>query len=246
MTRLPRTRTARRAAAATATLAVLFTSSLGVAGARPVGAFDVGGAIEVEFDQAGGQAVLGDPTGPELDAAAGGRYQVFAENAAIYWRGDVGAHAVAGPVRDKWNSAGAEGGSLGYPVTRTLPTPGDTGRFTHFQNGSVYWSVGTAAHTVAGKIRDKWGELGWEASPLGFPVTDESAGAKSGRYNLFNGGAIYYTQRTGAHAVWGVIRDKWIAAGAEGGRYGYPTSDEYDYEDGKAQDFEGGRITWEP
>lgn len=246
MTQLPESRAARRAAAATATLAVLFTSTFGVAAARPVGAFDVGGLIEVEFDQAGGQAVLGDPTGPELDAAAGGRYQAFANNAAIYWRGDVGAHQVSGQVRDKWNTLGAEGGSLGYPVTRTLTTPGNSGEFSHFQNGSIYWSLGTAAHSITGPIRDKWGELGWEAGPLGFPITDESTTTNNGRYNLFNGGAIYYTQRTGAHAVWGMIRDKWVAAGAEGGRYGYPTSDEYDYEDGKAQDFQGGRITWAP
>ncbi|MBF6255766.1 hypothetical protein IU443_04420 [Nocardia farcinica] len=246
MAQRPGSRAARRTAAATASLAVLFTSALGVAGARPVGAFDVGGAIEVEYDQAGGPAVLGDPTGPELDAASGGRFQTFANNAAIYWRGDVGAHQVGGPIRDKWGQLGWERGALGYPVTRETATPGDTGRFNHFQGGSIYWSVGTAAHQVGGAIRDKWGRLGWESGPLGFPVTDESTSADNGRYNLFNGGAIYYSPRTGAHAVWGVIRDRWIAAGAENGQYGYPTSDEYDYEDGKAQDFEGGRITWTP
>ena len=38
----------------------------------------------------------------------------------------------------------------------------------------------------------------------------------------------------------------WVRNGAENGRYGFPTSDEYDYEGGKAQDFQGGKLTWAP
>nr|WP_239003485.1 hypothetical protein [Nocardia panacis] len=228
-------------------VAVATAVAAGAAQARPIGGFEVGGAIEVEYDQAGGSAAFGDPTGPEAPAAAGGRWQPFERNAAIYWQPDAGAHAVGGVIRDKWRELGSESGGLRYPVTDEQSTPGNSGRFSHFQGGSIYWSVGTAAHQIGGTIRDKWAALGWEGGPLGFPISDETAaqGGK-GRYNLFPGGAIYWSPRTGAHAVWGAIRDNWALRGAENGTYGFPTSDEYDYQGGKAQDFQGGRITWKP
>lgn len=234
-------------ALALAATGVVLTVGTNTAAARPIGAFEVGGAIEAEYDAAGGGAVLGDPTGPELDAARGGKYQEFDRNASIYWSPTDGAHEIAGFIRDKWRNLGAESGSLGYPVTREEATLGNPGRYNHFQNGSIYWSVGAGAHQVGGVIRDKWGQVGWENSPLGFPISDEAKTNKGdGRYNLFEGGAVYWSKATGAHIVWGAIRDQWVAAGGETGRYGLPKGDEYDYEDGKAQDFQGGKITWQP
>jgi uncharacterized protein with LGFP repeats len=208
--RSPRTTPRLRAAlTVTATAALLATIGPGTATARPIGAFDVGGAIETKYDQLGGYGFFGDPSTPESDAN-GGRFQAFERGA------------------------------------------------------SIYWSLGAGAHQIGGLIRDKWGSLGWESGPLGFPITDEAAAgadsggstgsssgsansAASGRYNLFPGGAIYWSQSAGAHAVWGAIRDSWVGSGAENGQYGYPTSDEYNYgTNGKAQDFQKGRITWTP
>ncbi|MFF3227492.1 LGFP repeat-containing protein [Nocardia suismassiliense] len=242
MARLRRTRAAFTMT--TATLAVLLTA--GTAAGRPIGPFDVGGAIEVEYDQAGGGAVFGDPVIPESDAGRGGKYQAFERNSSIYWHPATGAHQVGGAIRDKWGNLGWENGFLGYPVTREAATPSKPGRYNHFQGGSIYWSVGTAAHQIGGAIRDKWGSYGWENSPLGFPITDEAPAKNNGRYNLFNDGAIYWSGATGAHVVWGAIRTTWEARAGVNGGYGYPTSDEYDYQNGKAQDFQGGRITWQP
>ncbi|MFI6046921.1 LGFP repeat-containing protein [Nocardia sp. NPDC051321] len=246
MARLRTHRPSGRAALATATVALAMLLTAGTAQARPVGPFEVDGAIEAEYDAAGGGGVLGDPTSPESDAANGGKFQTFDRNAAIYWHPDTGAHELGGPILDKWRGLGAETGGLRYPVTSETSTPVKAGRFSHFQGGSIYWSVGTSAHQVGGVIRDKWYALGAENSPLGFPVTDEAPAKNSGRYNLFNDGAIYWSKATGAHAVWGAIRTSWEARAGADGVYGYPTGDEYDYENGKAQDFQGGRITWRP
>lgn len=252
MTRLRHTRSSRPRRPATlattaAAVGVLLATTVGTAGARSIGNFDVGGAIEVEYDQAGGPGFFGDPTTPESDAGRGGRYQAFERNSSIYWHPDTGANQVGGAIRDKWGSLGWENGLLGYPVTRENATPGNHGSYNHFQGGSIYWSLGTAAHQIGGAIRDKWAAYGWENSALGFPITDETmAGKDNGRYNLFGGGAIYWSARSGAHPVWGTIRNDWEGTGAENGRYGYPTSDEYDFEKGKAQDFQNGRITWAP
>ncbi|PXX58759.1 LGFP repeat-containing protein [Nocardia tenerifensis] len=246
MARLRPLRPSGSAALASTAVALATLLTAGVATARPIGPFDVGGAIEAEYDQAGGGGALGDPTTPESDAAGGGKFQDFARNATIYWHPDTGAHQVGGPILDKWRALGAETGGLRYPVTREEATPVKPGRFNQFQGGSIYWSVGTAAHQVGGVIRDKWYALGAENSPLGFPITDEAPAKNNGRYNLFNDGSIYWSKATGAHAVWGSIRTSWEARAGADGPYGYPTSDEYDYENGKAQDFQGGRITWRP
>ncbi|SDK29285.1 LGFP repeat-containing protein, partial [Actinopolyspora mzabensis] len=117
-------------------------------------------------------------------------------------------------------------------------TPGNTGQYNHFENnGSIYWSEQTGAHTIQGAIRDKWASMGWERGPLGYPTTDEQSAADGkGRYNEFagsDGGAIYsasegaWIEEFGAtHAVYGAIYDKWVASGGVNGPLGYPITDE--------------------
>jgi hypothetical protein len=100
---------------------------------------------------------------------------------------------------------------------------------------------------VHGAIRAKWAELGWERSPVGYPVSDETVAPDGfGRYNHFsNGGSIYWTPATGANVVWGDIRKRWEALGWERSYLGYPTSDEVDFpEGGRANSFEHGGIYW--
>ncbi|QLY34881.1 hypothetical protein H0264_34080 [Nocardia huaxiensis] len=235
-----------RGGVAVGAVALALTTGLGVAAARPIGPFEVGGAIEAAYDRVGGEAFFGEPLGPETDSAGGGKKQDFANNVSIYWTPATDAHPVGGAIRDKWNNLASVNGTLKYPVADEGATA-KPGRFQLFQGGTIYWSVGTAAHSISGKMLEKYGSVGWENSALGFPITDETAaGKKNGRGQLFAGGAIYYTQSTGAHIVWGAIRDDWVRNGAENGRYGMPTGDEYDYEGGKAQEFEGGRIVWQP
>lgn len=81
---------------------------------------------------------------------------------------------------------------------------------------------------VHGAIRDKYIELGFERSFLGYPVTDETSCPDGvGRFNHFQAGSIYWTPSTGAHEVHGLIRDFWAAHGWERNpALGYPISDE--------------------
>src|SRR5260370_13056505 len=102
------------------------------------------------------------------------------------------AFQVSGAIRDKWVALGSEQSFLGSPVTNETVTPDGVGRFNHFQGGSIYWTPSTGAFEVHGAIRDKWAELGWEQSYLGYPVTDETPAPDGvGRYNNFQGGMIY-------------------------------------------------------
>ena len=157
------------------------------------------------------------------------------------------AFRVFGAIYAKWIALG--GLAWGTPDTDELATPDGIGRFNHFNNNSasIYWSPNSGANAIWGAIRAKWAELGWENSPLGYPVTDELPTPDGvGRFNHFsNGGSIYWTPNTGAHAVWGAIRARWEELGWERSYLGYPTSDETAFpEGGRANTFENGGIYW--
>lgn len=135
----------------------------------------------------------------------------------------------------KYTALGGPGSFLGEATTPERPAAG--GAFTDFDAGSIYWSGSTGAFEVHGAIRDSWRSLGAERSPLGFPVTDEVPTADgAGRYNVFRGaggdGVVLWSPSTGAHGVWGAIRERHAALGAEGGVLGYPTTSERASRDG--------------
>jgi hypothetical protein len=202
--------------------------------------------VAAKYQQLGGaKGFLGSPVGPEQVAPDGvGRYEYF-QNGAIYWTPQTGAHEVHGAILQNWASLKWERSFLGYPVTDETTAPDGVGRYSVFQGGSIYWSPKTGAHEVHGAIRDLWARLGWEKGFLGYPLTNEMTAPDGvGRYEHFQGGSIYWSPKTGAHVVYGAIRDKWASLGWERSALGYPTSDEYDFQGGRRSDFQGGHILW--
>jgi hypothetical protein len=158
---------------------------------------------------------------------------------------DGGNGTVVGRINDKYVALGGCGSFLGLPQSDEQGTPDGVGRYSVFDNGSIYWTPQLDAWEVHGMIRDKWGELNWEAGILGYPITDETPTPDGvGRYNVFERGSIYWTPQLGAHEVHGRIRDQWKDLGWEAGSLGYPTSDEYATDDGRRSDFERGAILW--
>jgi hypothetical protein len=164
-----------------------------------------------------GAGTLGSPVGQTTQLSGGGIKQDY-EHGSIYWHSETGAYGMRSPIRDKWLSLGAGASFLGYPITDTKTTgvfPGDMppdkpGLCNYFQNGAIYWSEQTSAYEIHGAILAKWEEVGGEGSYLGYPLTDETTTPDGkGRYNHFEGGSIYWTPDTGAHAITRVIRDKW-------------------------------------
>ena len=149
-----------------------------------------GGAIDAKYRALGGcSSFLGAALTEERTTPDGiGRFNHF-QGGSIYWTPDTGAFEVHGAIRDKWAELGWETGFLRYPITDETKTPDGVGRFNHFQGGSIYWTPSTGAHVVYGKIRDKWEELGWERSALGYPTSDEYAVA-GGRRSDFQHGSI--------------------------------------------------------
>jgi uncharacterized protein with LGFP repeats len=78
---------------------------------------------------------------------------------------------------------------------------------------------------------------------LGLPTSDEQA-VPGGRFSAFDGGAIYWTPETGAHVIWGGIRESWEGAGGPAGALGYPTTDEQIIPGGWKSEFQHGSITY--
>jgi hypothetical protein len=118
-----------------------------------------------------------------------------------------------------------------------------------FKNCDIYDSDYTGAHEVHGAIRDEFNVV---QKLLGLPTSDEMdvPGMKGARMNTFQGGAIYWSQSTGAHAVHGAIGAKYNSLGGPA-VYGLPISEEQGIPDGQlipnvqVQYFQGGRaILW--
>ncbi|GDY33266.1 N-acetylmuramoyl-L-alanine amidase [Gandjariella thermophila] len=193
------------------------------------------GDIYQKWQSLGGEAAMGPAYSVETDWPGGGRATDFGSGAStIAWRGDLGAHAIGGAIHADFVQNGGQP-ALGYPTTDELGTPDGVGRYNHFTKpASIYWTPDTGAHAIYGAIRDRWAALGWETGRLGYPTTDESGTPDGiGRYNHFTKNAsIYWTPDTGAHAIYGAIRDRWAALGWETGPLGYPTTDESGTPDG--------------
>ena len=66
-----------------------------------------------------------------------------------------------------------------------------------------------------------------------------------GRFNHFQGGSVYWTPGTGAHAVHEDVREAWSAQRWELGTLGYPLSDTSNVGSaGMSNLFQGGRVDW--
>lgn len=160
-------------------------------------AFEIHGAIYAKWISLGGLA-FGLPTTDETPTSDHvGRFNHFENGKSIYWSPNTGAAMIVGAIREKWAQLGWE--RFGYPVTDELTTADGRGRFNHFNTGgSIYWTPQTGAHAVYGDIRKRWEQLGWEASYLGYPTSDEVDFAEGGRANDFENGGIYWWPDTNA------------------------------------------------
>ncbi len=137
------------------------------------------------------------------------------------------------------------------PVSVLTGSSDGKGYFRVFPHDAlIMWRRDGGAHAVYGSIGKKWDDYGGVSGRLGWPITDEtSTPAGTARYNHFEHGSIYWSGSTGAHVIYGAIRDLWASLGWEKGALGLPTSDEINVPetDGPRRNtFECGEITWTP
>ncbi|HEY0451530.1 PQQ-dependent sugar dehydrogenase [Actinophytocola sp.] len=209
---------------------------------QATGAHAMFGGILTRYLQLGGHLRYGLPTTDETAGANGGAFNLLAGGQGFYWHPNAGTHPVAGAIFQRYWALGADKSRLGYP--RTDEAGAVSGRYSHFQSGSIFYVPGVGAHELTGAILAKWNALGG-AARLGFPTTDETRLLDGrGVYNHFQRGSIFWSSGTGAWSVEGGIRTRWAQLGWERSYLGYPTSDEYAVAGGRRSNFQWGYIVY--
>ena len=100
------------------------------------------------------------------------------------------------------------------------------GRYSHYKEVSIYWTRRIGAFAVVSKpILKRYQELGGPAGKLGYPIKDGSLNKQ-----IFEYGAIYYDEQTGAHELSGDVLRKYISV--EETAIGYPLYDKEELNNG--------------
>lgn len=202
--------------------------------------------IQFKYQSLGGASgFLGPAVTSELPTPYGnGRYEQY-QHGNIYWSVATGAHDVYGPILNEYNLTASEQDAYGNSVQKGLGLPttdvfglvfGPGAGAVLFQGGGIYTSLATGTHAIYGGIYTEYQATQHEKDAhgnevymgLGLPTSDETnmPGLPGVRVNTFAGGAaIYWSQATAAHVVYGAIATKY---NSYDGPYsvGLPTSDE--------------------
>lgn len=144
---------------------------------------------------------------------------------------------ITGAFGVRYNQINGGNGPLGRcdsPEIIRYPSASYTHREQNFLNGSMYWRPETGAWEVFGAIFNKYEILG-RGTPgpggvMGWPTSGELGTPNGqGRFNRFEHGNIYFGFPVGrAHMIHGAIFNRYGQEGYEGGRLGFPTSDEHE------------------
>ncbi|MBD8506944.1 N-acetylmuramoyl-L-alanine amidase [Hoyosella sp. G463] len=95
------------------------------------------------------------------------------------------------------------------------------------------------------EIARRWYTLGGVEGALGDAVSKIEAAAEGISFARFANGTIYWSERTGARAVWGVIGEQWEALGAQDSLLGLPTEEEFSTPEGVRVNFEHGHMLFD-
>jgi SpoIID/LytB domain protein len=149
---------------------------------------------------------------------------------------------ITGFIRTKYDALGC---APGLATSSQAAVAG--GLRQRFEEGAIYRNTARAvSRWLHGPLYDKYVEFGEMDSLLGMPrsgvlAVKAVAGATRAR---FEGGYIYHSDQTGAHALHGPVLDHYLAHGGAAGGLGLPTSDVAELQNGSDQaTFQGGTVT---
>lgn len=205
---------------------------------------DRGGSCTAVGDiaTATGDGSFGACLNNEYDMATG-KAQDFAEGRA-YWSQYTGAHVLIGRIGARYAEMGAANSWLGFPTSNEQVTPDGLGRYVTFEHGAIYWTPNTGAWAIPEDMFQAWGETGYEASPIGYPIAESKE--LNGTYiQQFQNG---YVVRNGDRAwvVQGDIAKRYGAMDTVNSQLGKPTGNEVPIDGGVYQHFENGVFYWSP
>lgn len=114
-----------------------------------------------------------------------------------------------GAIRDTWFAAFDKYvGGTGMPVNDAHPAPDNKGKVQDFERMSIYQTPAGAAFEMRGATFALWKSMGWANSWLKFPQSAEMPIPADERnvHQVFEGGVIFFTEKTGAYALHKQIR----------------------------------------
>lgn len=195
-------------------------------------------AIAAKWKTEGGKnGYLGDVRGSQQNVD-GGTYQEF-QHGVIGWTSKTGAHALTGPIYDRWKALGNS--TTGFPTTDISRTTSGTVRAS-FQKMLIVDSR-YGAHLVKGRVLEKYEAEGAEKGFLGAPKTDEISNKTKRNYvSYFDGGAVTYSSAAGGHEIHGRIYTEWMDLDGPNGQLGVPVTDEYTSGKARVSRFAAGAI----
>ncbi|GHE10636.1 N-acetylmuramoyl-L-alanine amidase [Klenkia taihuensis] len=197
--------------------------------------------MQAAVNRAGGAAVLGAIRGA-LVTDGPVSWQAY-DNGRVYWAPGNGAHALTGTWLQTFLDAGGHT-ALGAPRS-DVQTSVRSGQVLLLVRGAITRTPTGPLRVVAGQTYERWIALGAENGWLGYPSSAEAVLAGGG-FTAFEGGSVYRSPGTGAHAVRGGIYEAWARLGYETGVLGFPTADEVPVAGGFVSTFQGGSIFWSP
>lgn len=155
-----------------------------------------------------------------------------------------------GRIDAQWHNTQGRCGALGLPVAEQETSSCAKGDLQRFANGLIFARADgtTPAADVRGAILAKWQEDGAECGIMGMPLGGHlDTECNGGAVGEFESGSISWSAASGAHLVYGEIRNAWLRNGRECGTLGFPTSDETASScGGRFNSFEKGAILYSP
>lgn len=185
-------------------------------------------------------ATLSVPMGATVSCGAYGNknfYGYFTD-----WFGSTQGYAVHGGIKERYDATNKY---LGVAISPEICTLVNNGCYQVFEKGSIYWTAEHGGWDVRGGIKEYWSKLKYENGRMGYPISGEIC-SRTGCYQEYQGGRIYWRDQDGAHDVHGGIGERYKTTGYANGYYGYPLSNEIcNLKDkGCYQVFERGNFYW--
>ena len=186
---------------------------------------------------------LGYPTSDEQTNSKGASQQ-FQGGEILYYKDG----STVPSIQAKWEELGGANGKLGAP-TDSVTVKTSQGYVKSFANGIIFATSQedkNTAYIIDSNIYAYWNKLGSPKSYLGLPTeaakTVQSGNLRGIQQN-FQNGTIFYSSKTGTHAIRGAIKTQFDHYGLN--KPGFPTSDETKSADnGVWQTFQRGTFYW--
>ena len=171
------------------------------------------------------KSALGVATSNLLTNKYTGIWFQYYTNGAIVGNDKYGYYESRGKIRERWQSLNFESGALGFPTSNILKNPYTGITFQYYTGGAIVGNDKYGYYESRGKIRERWKQLGFESSALGFPTSNIYKNPYTGIvFQNYAGGVIAGNDKYGYWESRGKLRDYWKKNGFESGKMGWPTS----------------------